>query len=287
MVDVATSSGRIRRSIRKWLPEPYLRRRARLHRERVRRLVGVPQTAQRFVELHGSVVLRGPFAGLEYPPWLLRQIDAPVAKLLGAYETELEPAINPQLQAQPSIFVDIGAAEGYYAVGFAVKSPRTEVHAFETERSSRKRLETLALRNGVADRVVVHGACKSESLLDVRLSGAFVLSDCEGAEVEIFTDDVARHLAGSTLLVELHDEAANTDVLSVFESRFSEFHEVMVVHGSARNPDQFPEMSGLTKDERRVALDELRGEPARWALLTPRHTHRPADESKVHSETLT
>jgi hypothetical protein len=267
-------TGQLKQTVRRWLPRSYLRRRARLFGEGVRDRAGVPTIARRFVESNGSTVTGGPLAGLEYPPDLLEEIDAPVAKVLGAYEPELHPMIEDALNQEPEVFVDIGAAEGYYAVGFALKSPNTRIHAFEIDGWSRSRLRRLAEINGVADRLLVHKECRAESLLDLPLANAFVLSDCEGAEVRILNAEAARHLADATLLVELHDEAAGCAVSEILRERFAGTHRLTTIERPTRPHPDFPELSRFNDTERRLALEDFRGERPKWAHLVPRRNAR-------------
>src|SRR4051812_23471474 len=110
-------SNLLKNAVRKLLPAAYLRRRARMHQQRFRAQAGVPSLASRFITAYGTTVTGGPMAGLTYPAALLKQIDAPVAKLIGAYEPELQDALDTAVHGGHSTFVDIGAAEGYYAVG--------------------------------------------------------------------------------------------------------------------------------------------------------------------------
>ena len=252
------------------LPNRYLLRRVRRHQQRVRRGAGVPQLARSFAASHGAVVRGGPFAGLEYSHARIDQIDAPVAKLLGSYESELHGVVGDALRVPPSTFIDIGAADGYYAVGFALKSPRTTVHAFEVDAWARKRLAELAALNRVADRVSVRKACTADALCALAPAQAFVISDCEGAEVEIFTPEVARRLGDSTVLIELHDQQLGFDALSVLEPRFAPSHAVTEIRNGTRDPDRFPELAHLPERDRRIALEELRGGAMQVGPLHPR-----------------
>src|SRR5262245_31327210 len=92
----------------------------------------------------GDTVVRGPFAGLRYPA----RRPAWLAKRVGAYERELHTWFEAALATRPERFVDIGAADGFYAVGVARHG--IPVTAFELARSAREELRALAALNGVA-----------------------------------------------------------------------------------------------------------------------------------------
>ena len=84
----------------------------------------------------------GPFAGMRYVSNSIGGAYLP--KLLGIYERELTQVMEAACARQPRLIVDIGAAEGYYAVGLALRNPQATVIAFEAEenwiaRSSRSR----------------------------------------------------------------------------------------------------------------------------------------------------
>ena len=65
----------------------------------------------------GRIVLSGPFAGMKYVNQSVGSMWFP--KVLGTYELELASIIRGFCLARPPSVVDIGAAEGYYAVGVA------------------------------------------------------------------------------------------------------------------------------------------------------------------------
>ena len=43
--------------------------------------------------------------------------------LAGCYEAEIQPAVESLIDSRPDRVVDIGAAEGYYTVGLALRIP--------------------------------------------------------------------------------------------------------------------------------------------------------------------
>ncbi|MFM7443721.1 MAG: hypothetical protein ACKO2N_07380, partial [Tabrizicola sp.] len=75
----------------------------------------------------GTGVLDGPFKGMAYP---VRAAEgARAARLLGVYEASLEPVIETIIARPYATVVDIGCAEGYYAVGLARRMGHTQVLA--------------------------------------------------------------------------------------------------------------------------------------------------------------
>ena len=63
-----------------------------------------------------------------------------IPKLLGVYERELNPYIEQACALNFPLIVDVGAAEGYYAVGMALRNPSARVIAFEMDARAREAL---------------------------------------------------------------------------------------------------------------------------------------------------
>ena len=78
-----------------------------------------------------GVVAAGPFAGMSYPVQASEGGRAP--RLLGAYEASLHPVIETVIARAYRQVLDIGCAEGYYAVGLARRIPDTIVHARDSD----------------------------------------------------------------------------------------------------------------------------------------------------------
>lgn len=240
-------------------------RRGALHERRLQdeyqRGIGRPELDRWFAERHGLEVLHGPFAGMRYAPRATGGVHHLVAKLLGAYEEELADAIAAQVARRPPTFVDLGAADGYYAVGFARASPGTDVHAYEIDPVARRALRANARENGV--RVRIHGPANARRLAAHDLDGAFVLCDLEGAELDVLGGEALLALARSTLLVELHGTGP------ALRERFAASHAVTEVGSRERDPGAHRELDGAPPELRVHAVDELRQGPMTWLLLEP------------------
>ncbi len=263
-------------------------RRGALHERRIQdrwlRSTGRFDVDRAFVARHGARVLGGPFAGMAYPPSAAGRVHHLVAKLLGAYERELAAVVAEQLARRPPLFVDVGAADGYYAVGFAVASPSTRVHAFEVDPVAKRALRALARLNGAADRVVVHGPANPWRLASLDLHGAFVLCDCEGAELDVLAGEAVPALAGATVLVEVHplgDGEGHGDTGPPLRERFEASHTVRAFEPEGRDPDEYPELEGLPGAE--DAIDEARFGRTSWLLFEPRREAHPPGRGEPHT----
>lgn len=152
-----------------------------------------------------AIIQAGPFKGMIYPESAAHG-SALMAKLLGTYENEIAAAITTLLSPQTRLVVDVGAAEGYYAVGFALRCPQAMIHAYDTAEEARRLCQQMAEANGVIDRVKVHSLCGTQDLMALPdQSGTVIIIDCEGGEVGLVTPEVAGHLKRAHFVVECHD----------------------------------------------------------------------------------
>ncbi len=152
----------------------------------------------------GGKVSAGPFAGMNY---ILSSIGSALApKLLGTYEAELHGVVEQLLRGSFSVVVDVGAAEGYYAVGLARRFPGVPIIAFEQEETGRRLLAKLAGVNDVSDAIEVRARCEPADLQAALKPGALLITDVEGYERVLIDPLVVPALKGATILTEVHGE---------------------------------------------------------------------------------
>jgi hypothetical protein len=219
---------------------------------------------ERYVLANGLTVSGGPFAGLEYLPEVQQ-----VPKLAGTYELELHPAVAQWIADRPALIVDVGCAEGYYAVGLARAIPGAQVHAYDIDEGWRRRCARLADRNDVGDRVRVRGQCTLADLRALPTEGVALFLDCEGCELELLRPDAVPAMTGWSILVELHD-FLRPGLTDEIVHRFEATHEIELIVQQGRDGLDRPELEVLDARSRAIALDEYRPEAMRWANLRPR-----------------
>jgi hypothetical protein len=219
-------------------------------------------------------VLAGPFTGLEFPDWGITHADLFAPKLLGSYELELRDAIESAIAAAPSHVVNLGAGEGYFAVGLARRLPGTTVVAFEAKEEKHALMAHLAERNGVDDRLDIRAACDPAELQAVLRPGAFVFCDVDGGERELLDLDAVPELASCSAIVETHDRIV-PGVTALVRERFAPTHEVEPVPPQERFVGDFPELGDIPLATRQLAISEFRDHPSGWLALWPRRSATP------------
>ena len=245
-------------------------RRRVLNQRRRGRLARLREESEPWLrELSGGVILSGPFKGLKYPDESAGSAWAP--KVLGTYENELTPIVEAIVSRAYRSVVDIGAAEGYYAVGLAKRMPAAEIVCFEKEEAARRMLARFAGENEVASRVEVHGFATPDGLTSVleNRAPAVVICDAEGAEVELLDPRAVPALRSADILVELHD-FVHPDVASVIRDRFAPTHRITEVPARPRQVEDWTAEVEFGRGYTLALLDERRPSGMRWFWMTRR-----------------
>lgn len=225
----------------------------------------------------GLEVRQGLLAGLRFPH-LRATYGALGSKLLGSYERELHPALGELCRTRDySLVVDIGAAEGYYAVGLARLMPGVKVRAFDTDHGARTFCTEMAEANGVGDRLSVGGFCDTRTLqaaVDPE-PRALIVSDCEGYEVSLFPVGAGEALRRHDLVIEVHD-FVDINVSPHLREVFGATHDIEVVR-SLDDLDKvrtyhrvFPELEQFDLDTRRLLTSEGRRAIQQWFVVRSR-----------------
>lgn len=224
-------------------------------------------------EMALGTVLSGPFEGMRYGE-VISQCSLHYPKLLGTYESELHPWIQQVSDCSYEVVVDVGAAEGYYAVGLARLMPAAKVIAYELDPGAREQLSKLASLNDLSRQVEIRGGCHPGELLKLKEKRGLMIMDCEGYEEVLLTKEVITNLAGWDFLIETHD-GYSRGVTQRLIGRFSATHDVMIqdsVHDLDK-ADRFPQerLAGLRREDQDLLLAEEReGVNLRWLYCKAR-----------------
>lgn len=220
----------------------------------------------------GLRVLAGPFEGMNYVTE--SHGAAYIPKIVGCYERELYGVIDEVIAGGHDLMVDVGAAEGYYAVGLAMRCDAPIV-AFEMSPKGRALATKVADKNGVSGRIDLRGECQTTDL-EAALAEAqqpFVLVDVEGFEARLLDLQAVPALRRATVLVEIH-EVERPGITADLLHRFGETHDIQVVWDDTRSADEYPYQTLFTRlmPERfvRRAVEENRAYKQSWLWMKPR-----------------
>jgi hypothetical protein len=218
---------------------------------------------------HGTKVLSGPFAGMQFVSSVAEGCCVP--KLLGCYEEELHPYVEAAISAGYERVLNIGVAEGYYAVGLARRMPSAQVFAHDIDPNAQRTCAAVARANGVAPRVHIGGLFRGEDFAAHAEHRTLLICDIEGAERELLDPQAYPALRKLDIIVELHD-CVHAGLSTTIPARFAASHEITLVKQAGRGkplPALFDQLSHL---DQLLAVWEWRSGPTPWAILRARQS---------------
>ena len=221
-------------------------------------------------------VQTGPFQGMVLPDITSWGDGDRAPKLLGTYEADLFPAIADLVARAPQQVINVGCAEGYYAVGLARLLPTAAILAFDIDIAAQRLCATAAALNG--NNVQVSGLCTPATLNGLLNSTipTLIVMDCEGGEAELLDPIAVPGLANADILVESHD-CITPGLKEDLAARFAPTHTVELIRQGPRNPHALNLFPGLTERDRWLMVDENRPEPMYWLVCR-------ADRQSAHCQ---
>jgi hypothetical protein len=221
------------------------------------------------LQAQGTVVMQGPLAGMDF---LTQSAEGcHIAKLLGCYEQPLQQFIEQAISNAYPTILNIGCAEGYYAVGMARRMPNTQVLAFDLNPNAQKVCTALAQKNSVADRVKVGALFKPEDFANYANQKVLVLCDIEGAEKDLLDPEISPALKGMDLIVESH-ECLIAGITQTLINRFKGSHQITLVqdNGQRQLKDVPQWFNNLAHLDQLLATWEWRSGATPWLVMKPR-----------------
>lgn len=228
-------------------------------------------------------VLHGPFKGLRYPD--LKAYGSPIfPKLIGSYEIELESVIEGIIREKYKKIIDVGCAEGFYAVGLARAIPETTVYAFDISEKALSLCRKMAEINNVEDRLVLGSFFSEESLLNFDMAErTLLISDCEGYEKRLFTSRSVEKLKNCDVLIETHD-LYDYSISYIMKDLFKDTHDLTVILSTEdlqkMKTYKYSELESLTISEKKVVLEEMRARIQEWHFYKAKRSTEEAINSE-------
>jgi hypothetical protein len=214
-------------------------------------------------------VVAGPFKGMNIPLSDVSKRLLP-SYVLGSTELELRDLIERLIAGKYGTIVNVGAADGYYAVGFARRSPNSRIIAFEALPELHPIIERTAALNGVGNQIRILGLCDCANL-SMELARApapvLIVVDIEGFETHLLELGKVPELRFADILIETHDGFV-PNCTETIAARFEQTHRIERFVARPRTiadfpanflpslPKHFPQLAVDLMDERRMGLQQ-------------------------------
>jgi hypothetical protein len=213
-----------------------------------------------------DTITAGPFKGVRLPvseSWGDRG-----SKLLGFYEQELQPLVEAVIEWKPDVVLNVGCAEGYYAIGMAKRIPDAKSFAYDLDPLAQIACKTARDINRVD--VVVLGFCTDAELRErtQKAERPFMLIDCEGGERELLLSNEYSY-PNARIIVECHD-FVDRSITSSLRGKFSKTHSIQTVKQEGRNPFCHPITAGWAENDLWLVVSERRPERMHWLYMSPK-----------------
>jgi len=219
-----------------------------------------------------KVVLNGPFKDMAYPNFISNGSSL-YPKLLGSYELEIQDIVSDLIFKKFTKIIDIGSAEGYYAIGFALKSNESKIIAFDSNNEALENCKKMAKINKVLDKCEFKPFCSKSFLLNENLDNSLIISDCEGYEKELFLDKaIVYKLKNTTLLIETHDHV-DINLSNNLKKFYNISHKITSIFSiddiEKIKKYNYHIISDLDIKSKSVILSEGRSYIQEWLLMEP------------------
>jgi hypothetical protein len=246
------------------------------------------QIERRMGDLLGHRVAYGPFRGLQLGAHSWWGVDR-AGMLLGLYEKEILDRFDG-LPASHRTFIDLGAADGYYALGALVSDRFDHCYCYEACEQALERLAQNARLNQVADRLSILGLAKPDFWKDLQgigvdLSKAVMVVDIEGGEFNLLDSSTLEAFRGAVIFVELHEffRADGREAVIELKRRAEKHFRIEEFSSGPRDLSNFPEISTFRDDDRWLICSEGRPRPMTWLRLDGASPPHACDASLVRT----
>lgn len=232
------------------------------------------RVSKELFEYCNGTIKYGPFKGLKLTSntwWGGNDLGS---MCFGLYENELLEFLHSESLVKRDTFVDIGAADGYYAIGLLKSKRIKKALCFEITSEGRNTIEQNWNINEQPGEIEIKGDVFKDfksSINNINLKKSIVLIDIEGAEFSFLENEVLRTLRDTVIAIEIHNWIPNfIELYSGFLKNANEFFDIEILDRKERNTFLFEELRSLTDDNRLLLTSEARPCVMRFLILKPK-----------------
>lgn len=215
-------------------------------------------------------VQTGPFAGMIILPQFSWGDGDTAAKLLGVYEDELHDTIYHAKQQKPDLVINIGCAEGYYAVGASRLLNHVPCTAVDINPNAVKITMENSLANNLRNMEFLELTATSSWLESkIKLTERpWLIVDCESYETELLDIKQAPSLSKAIILVECHD-CMVPGITETLSERFKHTHNIKSIKQQGKDPYKFDFLEELSDCDKWSLVHEGRPSTMTWLYMVP------------------
>ena len=226
------------------------------------------------LNIHDCKVAYGEFKGMRLNKNNFWSKNDLITYILSVYEKHVMNQLIKFSKLNNNVFIDIGAADGYFAVGMAYSKSFKKVYAFEIETLARENLKKNAKDNFCENKIFINKEANFNSLKKIIDTDEIstILIDIEGGEFELLTKDILNLVKKCMVIIELHPNLVKDGskkqerLLNICE----DFFEISMIERESYNPNKFEELSEFTDEDRLISFGEGRGRNMQWLVLVPK-----------------
>lgn len=228
--------------------------------------------SKRISKISKNKIRYGHFKGLVLGKASRGYLDR-ASMILGLYEQEVLNSIH-QIPRKYKYFIDLGAADGYYAIGVLKNKLFSKSICFEMSKKSRKIIKENAQLNNVEKNITILGAASKgfyNFISSVNLSQTVMLVDIEGAEFDLLDYDCLKIFRKSIIFIELHESLVKNgpNKKNRLIKNAKQFFRVSELTTTSRDLSCFNELKDLNDTDRWLICSESRDKLMSWLRLDP------------------
>ena len=219
-------------------------------------------------------VMYGPLKGLRLDKAFMNWSRVDLGSiLLGFYEQEVIEELV-KISKYRKVFIDVGAADGIFAVGVLAANIYDQSICFEIDDQSKRNILNLAKKNNLDNKITIYdeaSVSKMQSINSINWNDVCLLIDIEGDEFNFITSEMIQTIKGSSLIIEIHDRYMRDPKKSKYnlEQMLLKDYSIKIITTSSRDLSQIDEIKHLHDNDRWLLCSEGRGWRMEWWVCEP------------------
>lgn len=220
-------------------------------------------------------VMYGPLKGLILDKAFMNWSKVDLGSiLLGLYEQEVVEELE-RISNYRKVFIDVGAADGIFAVGLLAGNIFDKSICFEIDDQAKRNILNLAKKNNLDHKITIYheaSVSKMQSINSINWNDACLLIDIEGDEFNFITNEMIQTVKGSSMIIEIHDQYMNNPHKSKHDLKqiLIKEYDIKVIKTSSRDLSQIDEIMHFHDNDRWLLCSEGRGWRMEWWVCEPK-----------------